>query len=183
MLRNDFCSCCRDLCYIFIRVCIPDSPRGPGHSMKKYLFTLFTILVCVSVSADNGKANPEQWYRKSYGPIWADKPTERLDEILDYYADEVVVHSSDGKITRQNNFKWLSGLMTEWQEDGWLSSELAGLRTDRINPSTVSFKASWLDHYEGAEDQISCGWYLAALHGVQWKFTVYTEIDCASHGL
>ncbi len=151
--------------------------------MRKYLTTLFSILLCASVGADNEQADPEQWYREAYGPIWADRPTERLDEILEYYADEVVVHSSEGEISRQDNFKWLSALMTEWQEGGWLSSELKGLQIDRINASTVSFKSSWLDHYEGAEDQISCGWYLAGLDGDQWRFTVYTEIDCASHGL
>ena len=85
------------------------------------MIALFAILLCVTVSADNENSDPEQWYRKAYGPIFSDKPTERLDQIL--------------------------------------------------------------DHYEGAEDQISCGWYLAGLDGDQWRFTVYTEIDCALHGL
>ena len=54
--------------------------------MRKYLIAFFSILLCASVGADNEQADPEQWYREAYGPIWADRPTERLDEILEYYA-------------------------------------------------------------------------------------------------
>jgi len=151
--------------------------------MRKYVATLITTFLCTSVIADNQQAEPEQWYREMYSPIFLDSPAERLDEIQKYYADEMLIHSSEGETSRQDKIKWLSGLLAAWQGDGWLTSELKDLHIDRINVSTVSFKSSWVDHYEGAEDEISCGWYLAGLDGDQWKFTAYTYIDCAAHGL
>jgi hypothetical protein len=151
--------------------------------MKKYIAVLFATFLYATANAEDVTPDPEQWYLEAYGPMWADKPGERLEEILGNYADEVQTHSPDGATSRQNKADWLSTLMTEWLAEGWLNSELTGLKTDRINASTVSFKSSWLDHYEGAEDETSCGWYLADLLEGQWQFTAYAEIECAAHGL
>ena len=52
--------------------------------------------------------------------------------------------------------------MKAWFAEGWLDSTLKAVRTDRINASTTSFKAIWIDRYSEAPEEYSCGWYLAA---------------------
>ena len=102
--------------------------------------------------------------------------------MLAFYADTIETHSADGQITRTDKATWLLAPMREWLEDGWLISELRGLHTDRINATTTSFKASWLDTYEEAHEELACAWYLADLVDGAWQFTAYADIDCKAHG-
>ena len=149
--------------------------------MKK----VFTILafVCLSpcASADAAIPDPETWYRDAYSPLWVKEPASKIDQLLAHYAATVETHSADGQVTRTDKARWLQGPMQEWLADGWLSSELQGLRPDLINATTVSFKASWLDTYEESYEELACGWYLADFQDGAWKFTAYADIDCEAH--
>ena len=150
--------------------------------MKKSLCLLAVSWFSVCASADDVTADPESWYRDAYAPLWADDPAGNAERMLEFYADTVDTHSADGQITRTDKATWLREPMREWLADGWLTSELQGLQADRINATTASFKASWLDRYEEEYEELACGWYLADLLDGAWKFTAYADIDCDAHG-
>ena len=150
--------------------------------MKEILLVMILILGYPTLMADNSIPDPEAWYSQGYGPLWSGRPAEHIEQILTYYADEVETRSVDGQIRRKDKQTWLATPMAEWAKQGWTSSDLSGLKTDRINATTAVFKSSWLDHYSNAPDETSCGWYLADFLDGRWQFTVYAEIDCAEHG-
>lgn len=147
--------------------------------MSKPILAGLAIVFCVSAHADGQSPDPEQWYREGYAPLWADRPSERVAEILTYYADEIETHEPDGTVSREPKVGWMP--MDEWVAEGWIDSELTGLETDRINTTTATFKARWLDHYESGKEETTCGWYLAKLREGRWQFTDYADIDCADH--
>jgi len=150
--------------------------------MKKPLMFLILILLCPPLMAETAVPDPETWYSQNYGPLWSDRPAEQIEQILTYYADEVETHSGDGQVRREDKRTWLAAPMAEWVQQGWTSSDLNGLKTDRINATTAVFKSSWLDHYSNAPDETSCGWYLADFLDGRWQFTAFAEIDCTEHG-
>ncbi len=147
----------------------------------KFLVVYLTALLSATVLAQE-PASPEAWYRDDYAPLWAEKPGEKIDAILDHYADTVTTHEADGAVTVSDHDSWLREPMYEWLSDGWLKAELQKLTVDQLNASTVAFKASWLDSYEGGATEVSCGWYLADLKEGRWQFTAYADIDCSAHG-
>ncbi len=116
--------------------------------MKKSICMLALSLFSVCASADDAVADPESWYRDAYAPLWAQDPGSNVEKMLVFYADTIETHSPDGQITRTDRATWLNEPMGEWLADGWLGSELQGLEADRINGTTIRFKASWLDRDE-----------------------------------
>ena len=141
------------------------------------------LLLAGLANADGTTPDPETWYRDSYAPLWADKPGTQVEKMLAHYAEVVETHGAEGEISRDNKVDWLKAPIEQWLAEGWLKAELKALQTDRLNDSTVVFKASWLDSYAGGETELSCGWYLADYIDGSWMFTVYADIDCAAHGL
>ena len=150
--------------------------------MKRLLMVLAAACFSAGAIADETIGDPETWYRMDYGPLWASEPGENIDQMLGFYANVVETHSADGEVTRSDKNAWLREPMQEWLADGWLSSELRDLEMDRINATTASFKASWLDRYEDSYQELACGWYLADYRHGAWKFTAYADIDCDAHG-
>ena len=151
--------------------------------MKKYCLVALCLAMAAATHAGPTPEDPEAWYRSGYAPLWADQPGDNIDAMLGYYADTVETHGADGSISRDNKVAWLSAPMKEWLADGWLKAELKNLKTDRLNDTTVVFKASWLDSYAGGETELSCGWYLADYVDGGWQFTAYADIDCKAQGL
>jgi hypothetical protein len=146
---------------------------------------LSTLLLLNTAPVMSGEpsTDPQAWYRDSYGPLWLNEPWDQVNAMLGHYADNVTTHESSGSITTTDKHQWLAEPIAQWRAEGWLGSELKALKTDRLNASTASFKASWLDHYSSAPDELSCGWYLADRQAGRWQFTAYADIDCAAHGL
>ncbi len=148
----------------------------------KYLFSVcFLACVCSHAFADP-PADPEKWYRESYAPLWEKDPGSKIDKILAFYANAVAEHPPGGTAKLTSSTSWLREAMQAWVADGWESSALQDLVVDRINATTVSFKAAWRDRYANAADELSCGWYLADYENGAWIFTAYADIDCAAHG-
>ncbi len=146
---------------------------------------VLTILMCglmASTFADQTAQDPEAWYRDGYGPLWEEDPSGRVQQMIGYYADAVKAHWADGEIALVQAQDLVAEPIKGWLAEGWLSSKLKDLQVDRINPSTISFKASWIDRYQDDPDELSCGWYLADLVDGKWKFTAYADLDCAAHG-
>ena len=150
--------------------------------MKKPICVLALSWFSVCASADDVMTDPETWYRDAYAPLWAEDPESNAGKMLEFYAEVVETHSTDGQITHTDKAAWLREPMREWLADGWLTSELQGLVVDRINETTASFKTSWLDRYEESYEELACGWYLADLVDGAWRFTAYADIDCDAHG-
>ena len=151
--------------------------------MTRYLAALFTLVFSWQALAETAVTDPESWYRDGYAVLWADKPGQQIEAMLTYYHDMVETHSEDGSISNDTKSDWLVPSIKQWLSEDWLSADLKQLKTDRINATTTSFKASWTDHYKAAPDEVSCGWYLADMIDGRWQFTAYADLDCASHGL
>jgi hypothetical protein len=143
------------------------------------LVALFTT----STLAETTAPDPQDWYQNQYAPVWAEKPWDKLEQIWEYYSETIFVHDVDEPLATTSTRHWLMPLMRQWQADGWTGSTLAGLRMDRLNESTASFKVKWHDFYEGGHEEFSCGWYLADLRNNSWAFTQYATINCESHKL
>ncbi len=146
------------------------------------LFLCLTFFYCVSgqLSADWSATDPEAWFRDGYAPLWNERPGEQLDAMLTYYAAEIVSHRATGEITTDDSAEWLGPSVETWLAEGWLRSELAGLDVDRVNESTVVFKARWADFYANQPTDYSCGWYLADYRESGWSFTSYADLDCSA---
>lgn len=151
--------------------------------MKFGLIAFVTWFVCLPVLAEPRSTDPEVWFVKDYAALWENKPGDNIDAMLTYYHDVVVTHSADGEVYTTQAREWLGEPMQEWLADGWLKASLIKVQTDKINATTASFKARWLDRYVDSEAEASCGWYLADMRDGRWSFTAYADLDCAEHGL
>lgn len=151
-----------------------------ASSIRRFLYCL--LVVNTSVVAASDVADPEEWYVQSYGPVWIDRPWDKLDQILGFYHPEITVHETDGELVSLRTESWMVESLEEWVADGWVSSEVPDVRVNRVNASTATFTTRWLDHYKNREDEYSCAWYLADLMEGQWKFTHIAPVDCATHG-
>jgi len=157
--------------------------------MKSFQFKKSGVLVfsvCFLVFASLGEAadipDPEKWYVESYAPIWREVTTDTASEAGHFYHSQILVHNPDGEVITHDSATWLADSVTEWIADGWTGSQVPDIRVNRINESTTSFIARYLDHYEGGTEEYTCGWYLADLIDGQWKFTHYAETACVAHG-
>ena len=150
--------------------------------MARVLLTLLMYGLMAPTLADQAAPDPEAWYRDGYSPLWEQDPGNQVERMFGYYADAIETHSADGEITLIQADDFVAEPIKGWLAEGWLSSKLKDLQVDRINPSTTSFKASWVDRYQDYPDELSCGWYLADLVDGEWKFTAYADLDCAAHG-
>ncbi len=150
--------------------------------MRAITLSLLMLAAAFSLSV-SAAPDAERWYIEDYASLWAGKPGDNIDAMLAHYADKVITHEDDGEISVIPKQAWLAEPMAEWLAEGWLEAKLKKVETDQLNASTVSFKAIWVDRYDGAPDEMSCGWYLADLIDGRWQFTAYADIDCAAHGL
>ena len=144
---------------------------------------LIALCLLVPLPATADIPDPEAWYRASYAVLWSGEPGAQVEAMLTHYADTVVTHGEDGSVTSTPKRQWLVEPMEQWLAEGWRDSYLKSLATDRINATTASFKASWVDRYADAPDELSCGWYLADWIEGRWQFTAYADLDCAEPGL
>ena len=131
---------------------------------------IFTLLLALTPAVQaEAISDPEAWYRSAYAPLWADQPAKQIEKMLAFYAPTVETHAADGGISRDDRRTWLAEPIAGWVADGWLKSELKELKVDKINTSTVAFKASWVDYYKSAPKELSCGWYLADWSDDHWQ--------------
>ncbi|MCY4040438.1 MAG: hypothetical protein OXF72_04180 [Gammaproteobacteria bacterium] len=143
---------------------------------------LFVVLMTSAYAEPVSVPDPETWYRDGYAPLWEADPAGNTDTMIGYYAASVESRSADGTIATISAHDFIAVPIDGWLADGWLDSKLKDLHVERINETTTSFKASWIDRYDGALDELSCGWYLADFMDGAWQFTAYADLDCGAHG-
>jgi hypothetical protein len=139
--------------------------------------------VVFTASADQTPPDPDDWYQNQYAPVWKDHPWEKLEEFMLYFDESIGYHSSDKAPAELLSRAWLAESLAAWRSEGWVSSEVAGYRSDRLNAFAITFKAKWRDEYEGGVEEFSCGWYMADFKEGRWIFTQYADLDCAEHNL
>jgi hypothetical protein len=149
---------------------------------KSGFHVLPVLMLAMAVSGDVAAEtpDPEKWYAEDYVPIWRKVTPNTADEATYFYHSEIRGHEPGGEVITYDAPTWLTDLVAEWVADGWTGSEVPNIQVNRINESTTSFTARYLDYYEGGATEYSCGWYLADLMDGQWKFTHYAEINCAN---
>ena len=140
-------------------------------------------LVTTIAWAQAAVPDPEDWFRNEYAPLWKADPWSKLSAIDEFYDDSITIHPADGAVSAVPSHTWLAQSIDGWRADGWVSSLLAGFRSDRINPSTVLFITKWQDLYADGHKEFSCGWYVADVVDGRWKFTRYEEVGCEGRDL
>jgi len=152
--------------------------------MRTFIFWIGLFLpVAMSAQADTATQAVDDWYLQQYTPLWKENAWDKLEEATAYYDETLYLHPTDGAITPVDSREWLAKSLEGWKSDGWLGSDVAEYRSDKLNPTTVAFKAKWRDWYADGREEFSCGWYVADLEDDVWVFTQYAEIDCAEHDL
>jgi len=147
------------------------------------MVTVAALCLSISAYAQNEQEIPsaEEWYKVQYAPLYGDKPWDKLDELMQHYADTLHDHDEDGRSF--NSREWLGAAMEEWKIDGWIRSELAELEYDLLNENTAGFKAKWRDYYTGGNIAYECAWYLADHKDGRWQINEFATINCSDHGL
>lgn len=154
-----------------------------GQAMSKSMIGSIVLVTVSAMASADPIPDAGKWYREAYAPLWAENPAQHIEALLGFYAETVETHAAEGGVSREDRRAWLATPMVEWAAEGWVRSELTALQVDQLNAATASFKASWMDYYQSAEPEKTCGWYLANWMDGRWQFTTYTDIDCAQHGL
>ena len=150
--------------------------------MRK-IYAMLLICACTaSAFAEQAIPDPEAWYRDGYAPLWEADPAGNTQALTGFYATSVESHMAGGEVRSVTAHEFVAAPIEGWLAEGWLNSKLQDLQVERINATTTSFKASWVDRNDGAPDTLSCGWYLADYMEGTWKFSAYAELDCAAHG-
>ena len=145
-----------------------------------YHTLLLTGVVLVSpliASADSDQTAGD-WFKNSYGPLWADTPYQDIETILTHYHSEIVTHGSDGSLSTTPSREWLTAPMDSWREEGWVRAELTDMTATSINAATTGVMTVWTDYYAGDVTETSCGWYLVDAINNEWKITHYADTPC-----
>ena len=162
--------------------------RFTVSTLKSHRFSVFTalLIICLAIvpmaQAQQEIPDPELWYRNDYAVIWANAPWEQHDALISHSADQVMAHSLDDGITMLGK-DWLTLSLQGWRDEGWLNSELADLKVDRLNETLATFKAMWRDNMVDNGVEYGCAWYQADYLEGAWKLSGYADIDCQAHGL
>ena len=146
-----------------------------------YHTLLLTGVVLVSpliASADSDQTAGD-WFKNSYGPLWADTPYQDIEAILTHYHSEIVTHGSDGSLSTTPSREWLTATMDSWREEGWVRAELTDMTATSINAATTGVMTVWTDYYAGDVTETSCGWYLVDAINNEWKITHYADTPCS----
>lgn len=146
-----------------------------------YHTLLLTGVVLVSpliASADSDQTAGD-WFKNSYGPLWADTPYQDIEVILTHYHSEIVTHGSDGSLSTTPSREWLTAPMDSWREEGWVRAELTDMTATSINAATTGVMTVWTDYYAGDVTETSCGWYLVDAINNEWKITHYADTPCS----
>ena len=145
----------------------------------RYLFMSFALLFASQALAS---PDPEKWFVEDYGSLWLEEPWTKVEEIYSHYTETVVSRSPGESPVTMRTREWMGPSFDVWRAEGWVSSEVVDIETDRLNETVVVFKTRWRDDLEDGSVEYSCGWYLADLIDGQWKNSQYATIDCAEHG-
>lgn len=146
--------------------------------MAHRLSTLLLLLVTVSAHGQQQETlkSAESWYTTEYAPLYAEEPWEHVEELARHFTSTVQVH--DAALENIDSLEWMSAALEEWRISGWTHSEIVGITTRYLNPSTVYFITRWRDHYADGSVAFECGWYLVDRVGESWKISGYASMTC-----
>ena len=147
----------------------------------KILFLIAAFGLSGAIHAQDEMVIPaaDEWFKTQYAPLYDDKPWDKLEEIVPFYAE--TIHDHDGEGGSYNSREWLAEALQGWKAKGWIRSELADLDYDLLNPGTASFKAKWRYHYTGDYIAYECSWYLSDFRNGKWIITEFATINCKDH--
>lgn len=144
---------------------------------------LLSLNITASAEDESVVPSADEWYKSEYAPLYLDKPWDRLDELMEHFAETMHIHGGDSGDEVVNGREWLGGALQEWKIEGWLRSEIGEIDSDQLTPHAVTFKVKWRDYYSGGNVGYECGWYLADFDDSKWRISEYATISCADHGM
>lgn len=142
-----------------------------------------SCIFVAAVFAEKPIGDVDDWYQMQYAPQWEEDAWTKGKVFAAFYDEIIVVHSDDGTVTEFKSAPWLEEALAGWEAEGWVGSDVSTYESDKLNPTTTTFKAKWRDWYEDGSEEFSCGWYMADHKDGRWVFTHYADIDCAKHDL
>ena len=140
--------------------------------------TLFIALIAPTASADTAE-ELDKWFRVGYAALYEKDSWDHKDEFAQYFADEIVVQSSNGRTVEDIN-SFAVDLLDGWRDEGWVGTDVAGLKTKLLNETTAVFDVKWLDRNDDGSTEVSCGWYFADNVDGTWLLSQYIAMECAS---
>jgi len=86
----------------------------------KILFLIAAFGLSGAIHAQDEMEIPaaDEWFETQYAPLYDDKPWDKLEEIVSFYAE--TIHDHDGEGGSYNSREWLAEALEGWKiEDGF----------------------------------------------------------------
>ena len=139
---------------------------------------LLLMTLAPNLTAADTAEDLDKWFRDGYAALYVEESWNRKDEFAQYFADEIVYRSDEGMgATDANGFA--VDQLDGWRDEGWLGTDVAGLKTKLLNATTALFDVKWLDRNADGSTEITCGWYLADKVDGKWLLSQYISMACA----
>jgi len=105
---------------------------------------LLSLNITASAADESVVPSADDWYKSEYAPLYLDKPSDKLDELMEHFAETMHIHGGDSGGEVVNGREWLGRALQEWKIEGWLRSEIAEIdsdqrdRRDRLGPTDAA---------------------------------------------
>ena len=122
--------------------------------MNRLLILAVGITVFSQPAIADSAEELNQWFRDGYAALYVENAWEKADEFAQYLADEIAYRSDEGLVVVDVN-GFVVDSLDEWRNEGWLGTDVAGLKTVMLNATTAVFDITWVDRYAGGSREQS----------------------------
>ena len=119
----------------------------------------------------------DKWFRDGYAALYVENAWDKGDEFRQYLADEIHYRSDEGLLVIDAD-GFLIDSLDMWRAEGWVGTDVAGLKTKLLNETTAMFAVKWHDRNDDGSEEYSCGWYFADKADGAWLLSQYIETSC-----
>ncbi len=145
--------------------------------MTKTFGTLLLVFLMAGPVAAETPEDLDKWFREAYAALYVENAWDKAEEFRQVLADEIAYRSDEGLlVTDADGF--LIDQLDVWREEGWVGTDVANLKTKRLNDTTAMFAVKWHDRNDDGSEEYSCGWYFADKADDKWLLSQYIETTC-----
>ena len=102
----------------------------------KYLYRIVLLLIASTAPAIADTADElDKWFRDGYAALYVKNAWDRGDEFAQYFAEEIVYQSAEGRLVADVNDFVVSSLEV-WRDEGWVGTDVENLETRLLNATT-----------------------------------------------
>ena len=145
--------------------------------MARLLCTALILIMTALPAAADTAAELDKWFRDGYAALYVENSWDRADEFAQYFADEIVYQSAEGRSVADVN-EFVVNSLEVWRNEGWVGTDVERLDTKMLNATTVLFNVKWRDRNDDGSTGNECGWYFADRTDGQWLLSQYIQVEC-----